>query len=176
MKIHFICPVRGVTEEQQKEIDDYAKSLEAEGHTVHNPKYAVDQDDATGFNICSGHLLSMVTANRVDVFWDVNSKGSHFDLGMAFALQKPVKLIKTYQPDNEGKSYVKVMLEMQKKTEKQQAILDKVPAELEIIRKEKLTAVKEQKFEVAVAARQKEKDLIDILQAAKNYFNLYDNE
>lgn len=109
MKIHLICPVRNVTEEQQKEIDDYCASLETEGHTVHNPKYAVDQNDETGYNICIGHLRSMSEACRVDVFWDVTSKGSHFDLGMAFALEKEVKLVKIYQPDNEGKSYVKVM-------------------------------------------------------------------
>jgi hypothetical protein len=118
MRIHLICPVRGVTDEQQKEIDDYAAALEAEGHKVHNPKYAVDQDDATGYNICKGHMDSMETANRVDIFWDVNSKGSHFDLGMAFAMNKAIKLVKTYTPDNEGKSYVKVMLEMQKVTDK----------------------------------------------------------
>lgn len=114
MKIHLICPVRNVTDEQQKEIDDYVKSLEAKGHEVHNPKYAVDQDDETGYNICQGHLISMKSAHRVDVFWDVNSKGSHFDLGMAFAMYKPIKLVKTYQPDNEGKSYVKVMKEIEK--------------------------------------------------------------
>lgn len=109
MKVHLICPVRNVTEEQQKEIDDYCKSLEIDGHIVHNPKYAVDQDDETGFNICQGHLDSMKNCDIVSVFWDVNSKGSHFDLGMAFALGKKINLIKIYQPDNDGKSYVKVM-------------------------------------------------------------------
>ena len=115
MKIHLICPVRGVTEEQQQEIDEYVAQLEKEGHTVHNPKYAVDQDDETGFNICEGHYQSMIVADRVDIFWDVNSKGSHFDLGMAFAIGMPVKVVKLYTPDTEGKSYVKVMYEMEKR-------------------------------------------------------------
>lgn len=109
MKIHLICPVRNVTDEQQKEIDDYCHNMISMGHECHNPKYAVDQNDDTGFNICKGHLESMVSADLVAVFWDVNSKGSHFDLGMAFALGKKIDLIKIYQPDNEGKSYVKVM-------------------------------------------------------------------
>ena len=115
MKIHLICPVRGVTKEQQQEIDEYVAQLEKEGHTVHNPKYAVDQDDETGFNICEGHYQSMIVADRVDIFWDVNSKGSHFDLGMAFAIGMPVKVVKLYTPDTEGKSYVKVMYEMEKR-------------------------------------------------------------
>jgi len=115
MRIHLICPVRDVTPEQQAEIDDYVRQLEAEGHVVHNPKYAVDQEDPTGWHICEGHYNSMVQSERVDIFWDVNSKGSHFDLGMAFALGIPVKVVKLYEPDTEGKSYVKVMYEMQKR-------------------------------------------------------------
>jgi nucleoside 2-deoxyribosyltransferase len=108
-KAHLICPVRNVTGEQQREIDDYCKGLEAQGYIVHNPIYAVNQDDETGFNICKGHLESMRESDIIHIFWDVNSKGSHFDLGMVFALDKPVVLVKNYQPDNEGKSYAKVM-------------------------------------------------------------------
>ena len=115
MRIHLICPVRNVSEEQQKEIDEYVYNLESEGHKVHNPKYAVDQDDPTGWNICEEHYNSMMRSDRIDIFWDVNSKGSHFDLGMAFALAIPIKIVKLYQPDTEGKSYVKVMKEMEKR-------------------------------------------------------------
>lgn len=114
MKIHLICPVRNVTEEQQKEIDDYCAQLEKEGHVVHNPKYAVDQNDPTGLNICLGHYESMKISDRIDIFWDCDSKGSHFDLGMAFALGKKVKVVKLYKPDNDGKSYAKVMYELEK--------------------------------------------------------------
>jgi len=172
MKIHLICPVRNVTEEQQKEIDDYAKSLEAEGHTVHNPKYAVDQDDATGMGICAGHLNSMLDANRVDIFWDVNSKGSHFDLGMAFALHKAIKLVKIYQPDNEGKSYVKVMQCIERVSDEFAARLVKNEKLIEILKEEKLNAVKTQNWEKATEFRLKEKDLIDSIETAKTHFNL----
>lgn len=115
MRIHLICPVRGVSEEQQREIDEYVLSLENEGHEVHNPKYAVDQNDETGWNICEGHYNSMIKSDRIDIFWDIDSKGSHFDLGMAFALGMPVKLVKLYKEDAAGKSYVKVIKEMEKR-------------------------------------------------------------
>jgi len=115
MRIHLICPVRNVSEEQQKEIDNYANKLIKTGHIVHNPKYAVNQEDETGFDICNSHYRFMINAHRVDIFWDVNSKGSHFDLGMAFALRKHIKLVKSYTPDIEEKSYVKVMNEMEKR-------------------------------------------------------------
>lgn len=51
----------------------------------------------------------MKEADEVHIIWDVNSKGSHFDLGMAFALGKPIHLIEALQPDTEGKSYLKVI-------------------------------------------------------------------
>jgi hypothetical protein len=159
-------------EEQQKEIDDYARQLQGEGHEVHNPKYAVDQDDATGFNICLGHLHSMMMANRIDVFWDVNSKGSHFDLGMAFALNKPIKLVKIYQPDNEGKSYVKVIQEIQKQTDRVQELLYSLPEKIIDCQEEKLKCIKEQDFKKAAEYRQQEKELLTQLDIAKKYFKI----
>jgi len=115
MRIHLICPVRNAKEDIQKEIDEYALKLENEGHTVHNPKYAVDQDDPTGWNICLSHLKSMEISDRIDVFWDSNSFGSHFDLGMVFALRIPVKIVKIYNGDVNVKSYTKVLAEMEKR-------------------------------------------------------------
>jgi len=172
MKIHLICPVRGVTDEQQEEIDTYVEALRLEGHTVHNPRYAVDQNDETGMGICAGHLNSMLTANRVDVFWDVNSKGSHFDLGMAFALNKAIKLVKTYQPDNEGKSYVKVMQCVERVSNEFWETLEKSKPLLEKYREEKMAAVKAQEYQKAGEAREKEKDLLDSIEIAKKKFNL----
>lgn len=109
---HFICPVRNVTDEQQQEIDLQAYPLEVLGWTVHNPKYATDQNDPTGYNICMDHLESMKKADMIYLFWDINSKGSHFDLGMAFALGKPLTLVTLYQNDDHNKSYVKVINEV----------------------------------------------------------------
>jgi len=172
MKIHLICPVRNVTPEQQEEIDTYVEALRLEGHTVHNPRYDVDQDDTTGMGICAGHLNSMLTANRVDVFWDVNSKGSHFDLGMAFAMHRAIKIVKLYQPDNEGKSYVKVMQSIERVSDEFYAAIVKGEKDIEIAREEKFQAVKAQNFEKAANARTREKDLIDCLETAKKFFNL----
>lgn len=108
-KIYIICPVRNVTEEQQKEIDTYVEKLESFGNEVHNPKYAVDQSDKTGWGICQAHFNFMKNADEIHVFWDISSYGSHFDLGMAFALRKPVTVVKLYKEDLDNKSYVKVM-------------------------------------------------------------------
>lgn len=112
MRIHMICPVRNVTPEVQRMIDIYVDALRAEGHSVHNPVQDVDQSDPTGYNICADHLTSMRMSDEVHVIWDVESKGSHFDLGMAFALGKPTNVVTLVHPDVEGKSYAKVALRM----------------------------------------------------------------
>jgi len=51
----------------------------------------------------------MRAADEVHVFWDVRSKGSHFDLGMAYALGKRIVPIECELPDGPEKSYWKVM-------------------------------------------------------------------
>ena len=108
-RVYIICPVRNITQEQQKEIDEYVKKLEKEGISVHYPPRDVDQSDPLGFDICSAHREALEESDEVHIFWDVNSKGSHFDLGMAFAFSKDVRLIQFYQNDNKGKSYLKVI-------------------------------------------------------------------
>jgi nucleoside 2-deoxyribosyltransferase len=114
MYIYVVCPVRNVTKEQTQEIDDYVFMLEREGHRVHYPPRDVNQDDETGINIVKAHMKAMKAVDRVDIFWDKTSSGSHFDLGMAMIVDKPLKLVKTYQEDNAGKSYVKVMKIMER--------------------------------------------------------------
>lgn len=109
MKIYIICPVRNITESQVAEIENYVAELEKQGYKVHYPPRDVNQNDETGYNICEAHRYAMYTCDRVDIFWDINSKGSHFDLGMAFALKKEWKLVKAFQEDNSGKSYLKVI-------------------------------------------------------------------
>jgi len=108
--IYIICPVRNITKEQQQEIEEYVYQLENKyNQDVHYPPRDVNQDDETGFNICNYHLEALKNCQKVHIFWDNNSKGSHFDLGMAFALGKKIKLIKAYQQDIKEKSYLKVI-------------------------------------------------------------------
>ena len=114
MKVYIICPVRNVTEQQQAAIDSHAADLTASGHEVHNPKYAVDQNDETGLGICRAHFEAMAEADEVHIFWDMASSGSHFDLGMAFALQKPLRLVSEFSEDKPGKSYAKVIREVER--------------------------------------------------------------
>ena len=110
--VYLICTVRMTNGEILPEVARYVESLESYGVKVHYPPRDVDQTDPTGFNICLAHREAMKQCDEVHVFWNPESKGSHFDLGMAFMLGKPVKVVHMYEPDVEGKSYVKVMERM----------------------------------------------------------------
>jgi hypothetical protein len=109
LKVYIICPVRNAILQQTEGIGAYVAGLRREGHAVHFPVTDVPQDDPTGAAICRAHLAAMRDADEVHVFWDVSSFGSHFDLGMAYALGKRIVPVACYQPDGGSKSYWKVM-------------------------------------------------------------------
>lgn len=91
MRIFVICSVRDGT---PKEVADHVEKLEAAGHIVHFPPRDCNQtDDGVGLTICRTHRAAMAQADEVHVHWNPESKGSHFDFGMAFALHKPIHLI-----------------------------------------------------------------------------------
>jgi nucleoside 2-deoxyribosyltransferase len=109
LNIYLICPVRAAT----FDASGIVAELESAGHAVHFPPRDVNQNSATGRDICDTHLAAMLIADAVYIVWDTESKGSHFDLGMAFALGKPVHLMHALQEDSAGKSYLKVIRSME---------------------------------------------------------------
>ena len=109
MKIYLICSVRNADTQSVAEATAYVQELEAQGHVVHYPPRDVSQDDPTGVAICAAHLNAMQECDEVHVLWDVTSKGSHFDFGMAYALGKPLIPVRCEPADTPGKSYWKVI-------------------------------------------------------------------
>ena len=98
MKIFIICPIRNATEEQKTTLEKHISSLESKGHLVYYPARDTDQTDPIGFAICDENFKGMRDADEVHIFWDEKSSGSLFDLGMAFALRKPLKGINEVWP------------------------------------------------------------------------------
>ncbi len=114
MQIYIICAVRNATPERVAEIREIAEKLRERGHHVHFPPDDAPQDDLTGELICRTHLEAMRECDQVHVFWDVKSSGSHFDLGMAYALGKYIVPVACEAPDGKEKSYWKVMVALEK--------------------------------------------------------------
>ena len=105
MKIYLIMPVRNIEQDLLTKISQHVARLEENGHEVHFPPRDAPQDDPTGRVICYTHLTAMRECDEVHVIWDDTSKGSHFDLGMAYALNKPIVAVHTLHPVPAGKSY-----------------------------------------------------------------------
>ena len=88
MNVYLICPVRNRSEKDRRFADKYVAELEQRRITVHYPPRDVDQtDDGVGLKISRAHRDAMMKCDEVHVIWNEESKGSHFDFGMAYMLQ-----------------------------------------------------------------------------------------
>ena len=108
--IFIICSVRGATEEYKKKLEAYVKALEDKfGHKVHLPHRDTDQENS-GFGICQQNSRAIFKADEVHIFYNSKSQGTHFDMGVAFALNKKIVIVEN-EPLTEGKSYQRMLVE-----------------------------------------------------------------
>jgi len=115
-RVYLICPVRNVSPEDVVKLDEYVRKLEEDWDCkVHYPPRDCDQS-GTGIEICNTHLEAMRKCDEVHVLWDPNSKGSHFDFGMAFALEFPIVLVSPPEQMSH-KSYADVLLAIAQKAQ-----------------------------------------------------------
>ena len=87
-KIFIICPVRNVKQEVNEKITAYVTTLETRGHEVYWPyrDNPYQEADKIGRTIIGLNREKMIEADEVHVWYDKNSTGSIFDIGMFFAL------------------------------------------------------------------------------------------
>ena len=112
LNIFLICPVRNSNEEISKKIGEYVSEQEKLGNTVHWPERDTEQvDPSGGINICLTNCQAIKDADRVDVWWDPDSKGSLFDLGVAMAFDKIINIVNVVTPTEE-KSFTNVLISM----------------------------------------------------------------
>ena len=111
MKIFLICPVRGASDAETAAILTYVHGMEFDGYTVYWPARDTHQADPIGLTICRDNCAAIRGASEVHVWWNTSSQGSLFDLGMAFAMGKPIFLA---NPDGieptDGKSFTNLLL------------------------------------------------------------------
>jgi len=107
MKIYVICVVRSASLEDIQKLENYVQELEDQGHQVHLPHRDTEQD-ARGYDICMQNYDAICWADEIHVFYNSKSQGTHFDLGMTFALGKKVTIIENESYD-EGKSFARML-------------------------------------------------------------------
>lgn len=86
-----ICTVRGASNEYKKELEDFVSKKEAEGWIMHLPHRDTKQD-AKGIDICTQNFNAIFDADTVFVFYNDKSQGTHFDMGMTFAISQIIKM------------------------------------------------------------------------------------
>jgi nucleoside 2-deoxyribosyltransferase len=89
-KVFLICPVRNASIETQDKINTYIKKLENNGISVYYPHRDTDQSDPIGVNIFNQNRQGVKDADEIHIWYDHESRGSLIDLGMAWALEKPL--------------------------------------------------------------------------------------
>lgn len=108
-RIFVICSVRGMDDEYRKTLENYVAALEEKGWEVHLPHRDTDQE-ASGFDICTQNMNAINKADEIHIFYSEKSTGTHFDLGVAFALNK--KLVIIDAPNlTVGKSFLRMIHE-----------------------------------------------------------------
>jgi hypothetical protein len=111
VKVFLICPVRGVDERTNARIEAYVKGLEAAGYQVHWPARNTRQGEPP-LIICAANRHSLEAADEVHVWWDPCSEGSIFDLGMAFAHRKTIRIANRPEVNRTpGKSFTNFLLD-----------------------------------------------------------------
>ncbi len=110
MNIYVVCPIRNATPRQIDAVREHVMRMEKEGHRVHWPyRNTVQEDETNGFRVCLENRSAIERANLVAVYWDPASAGSLFDLGIAWALRKPIMLLNYFDvPD--GRVFERVLL------------------------------------------------------------------
>ena len=111
-KAFVICPVRNVDVEFREHVEHEIKVLE-DYYDVYYPARDTDQHDNIGVRICMDNRDAIKKARVIFVAWDGKSEGSLFDLGMAFAMKKKVRLLNDalFPEKTEGKSFANMVRE-----------------------------------------------------------------
>lgn len=108
-KIFIICSVRGASEEYREGLESYVEQLEERGYKVHLPHRDTNQQ-GRGIEICKQNMEAIKEADEVHIFYNHTSQGTHFDMGVAFALDKDIVVVQN-EEYGEGKSYPRMLAE-----------------------------------------------------------------
>ena len=112
MKLFIICTVRGASAEYQQKLEDYVAQKETEGHEVHLPHRDTNQS-GTGIEICTQNGNAIKEADEIHIFYNPDSQGTHFDMGMSFILGKKIVVVENVEFDPTKKSFARMLTEWQ---------------------------------------------------------------
>ena len=87
-KIFLICPVRDANLNQIEKMRSFVNNKAQEGYKVHYPLDHTNQlGDQIGYRICTENANAIGDAKSVSIYYDQASRGTMFDLGVAYYFQ-----------------------------------------------------------------------------------------
>jgi len=114
MNIFIICSVRKASDRDKLLLEYYVNDLESQGNNVHLPHRDTNQE-ASGIEICSQNKEAIKKADEIHVFYSNKSEGTLFDLGVAFAMNKKIRVAKNIKYGL-GKSFPRMIDEWEQQT------------------------------------------------------------
>ena len=79
---------------QRKWIENFVLEKYNDGYTIHAPHLHTRQTDLFGgYSICLQNAKAVAESSEIDIYYDQKSTGSVFDLGVSYALGKPLKVL-----------------------------------------------------------------------------------
>jgi len=111
MRVFVISSVRNASPVLRSRLEEYSAHLTENGHEVYLPHRDTRQD-VSSLQIVVQNRKSIEAADEVHLFYCPDSQGSHFELGLAFAMNKRVKVIENVEYP-EGKSFARMVDEWQ---------------------------------------------------------------
>lgn len=111
-EVGLICSVR--TDDDRTYADGYVALLEGSGLRVFYPPRDTDQvDPGGGLRILRDNFYrGFLRCREVHIIWNSKSEGSKFDLGLCFAIRKPLRVVNPVRRTQE-KSFQNAILDWQ---------------------------------------------------------------
>jgi nucleoside 2-deoxyribosyltransferase len=104
--------MRVMSDEVRQQLEEYVIELKNKGYKVQLP-HQDDNQSKSGYEICKQNMKYIKKADEIHIFYNNQSKGLHFDLGMAFILKKPIVVVKN-ELYSDGKSFPRMLKEWEK--------------------------------------------------------------
>lgn len=113
--IYIICTVRGASDDYKKKLEEYTERLEKLNYDVYLPHRDTDQT-LNQYDLCMMNFKAITDADEIHIFYNSKSTGTHFDLGMSFAMGK--KMVVVENEEDEKNSFSKLLNEWINKQDK----------------------------------------------------------
>jgi hypothetical protein len=105
LKIYLALPTQETSPAILRLADQHRRELEAQGHEVYSKAKLPQIPQLTGEELIEYHREAVLHSEAVHVVWNIDSRGSFFELGalqaLAYMFSKPLTPLVCHEPEPE---------------------------------------------------------------------------